>query len=186
MSNAFMIMGLTVSVPSRGGQVYIKMIMSDLRTCQRQLPSPREVDRFISDYKEAQDSILKQFSSPLEVDRFMSKQNRLILYSRLCFRPLSRYIGLYHARIEISGALRQQVTVPSRGGQGYIERTTMEDKKIILFPSPREVHRFISRTNKLWLSSPTVTVPSRGEQVYIEDGRDITNCAYDGFRPLSR
>ena len=89
-------------------------------------PSPLEVDRFISDKILA---ILNQkggFPSPLEVYRFISQcLYSHVLPKRKRFRPLARWIGLYHFK--------------------NCKNTLLT----FWFPSPREVDRVIS-VRKIW------------------------------------
>lgn len=116
---------MQISVPLRGGQVYI-LFNTNLTYIEQQLPSPLEVDRFISDHDiEVSENPLryrplvrfigyiiemdlelvfqkKELPSPLEVNRFISSlttQSRF-RYS-ISFRPLSRYIGLYLVLLEM-------------------------------------------------------------------------------------
>ena len=60
-------------------------------------PSPLEVYRFISNSAIDTIKTLKgRFPSPLEVYRFISLLKlQELLKKNFCFRPLSRYIGLY-------------------------------------------------------------------------------------------
>ena len=63
-------------------------------------PSPLEVYRFIS-RSDCEGSQREEttFPSPLEVYRFISLANVFVTSIKGCFRPLSRYIGLYQSSI---------------------------------------------------------------------------------------
>ena len=105
------------------------------------------------------------FPSPLEVDRFISVQ--IFNYcgrDDFSFRPLSRWIGLYH--------LNHYNGVESIG-----------------FPSPLEVDRFISQNVRplVALSETTRFRPlSRWIGLYRTVSADETAQPVVGFRPLSR
>ena len=65
---------------------------------QNEFPSPLEVYRFISKNIKHSTILLKQFPSPLEVYRFISRLEWIENNLENSFRPLSRYIGLYHGQ----------------------------------------------------------------------------------------
>ena len=103
------------------------------------LPSPREVDTFISvkhqrlrlqlvsfrplsrwiglypgDEEMAKKNLTK-FPSPLEVNRFISIRMQTLTVSSKCFRPLPRYIGFYRTIFHLTAFVSAIVSVPSRG-----------------------------------------------------------------------
>ena len=71
-----------------------------------ELPSPPEVNRFISKALSKSMSAEFTFSSPLEVNRFISTLTFTRLYLARSFRPLARYIGLYHTRMRLCQLLK--------------------------------------------------------------------------------
>ena len=80
-----------------------------------EFPSPLEVYRFISRVDDLTKYVIPRFPSPLEVYRFISKRNTRTNQRSLSFRPLSRYIGLYHSLSEMAVVRTLIVSVPSRG-----------------------------------------------------------------------
>ena len=87
----------------------------------------------------------KEFPSPLEVYRFISKkQENKEVYHAPCFRPLSRYIGLYLTEEDFNEHLKYCFRPLSRYIGLYLKNTTRWGFGCTLFPSPLEVYRFIS------------------------------------------
>ena len=81
---------------------------------QQWFPSPLEVYRFISRIKLQGCFKNHMFPSPLEVYRFISVDIVNDTMFSGCFRPLSRYIGLYQAW-NLFNNDDITVSVPSRG-----------------------------------------------------------------------
>ena len=106
--------------------------------------SPLEVYRFISDDTHPCKSYTNEFPSPLEVDRFISLMLSMVcLKFKSCFRPLSRYIGLYRA--DGFDAKFKEFKFPSPPEvDRFISVEKKDPSKDPAFPSPLEVDRFIS------------------------------------------
>ena len=73
------------------------------------------MDRFISDDTHPCKSYTNEFPSPLEVDRFISDYAEGHQVAPYGYRPLSRWIGLYHVIINRAIKDEKKVSVPSRG-----------------------------------------------------------------------
>ena len=91
------------------------MLMSSIKWHTEEFTSPCEVDRFISS-KEVKIMVIidNELPSPLEVHRFISLDKKGYYAWPICYRPLLRYIDLYHAygnHLQTS----RNVSVPSRG-----------------------------------------------------------------------
>ena len=80
------------------GYIGLYRYMADINVrASKAFPSPLEVDRFISKNVGLFGAWFYGFPSPLEVDRFISKQLKNgTSKTENSFRPLSRWIGLYH------------------------------------------------------------------------------------------
>ena len=157
----------TVSVPSRGIQVYILfwgLIMVGF------IISFRPLSRYIGLYHGGvlpNTGEKEGFPSPLEVYRFISGMETKLYEFILSFRPLSRYIGLYQEFEEQVNELLKIVSVPSRGIQVYIAKSS-EVKFIVMCFRP--LSRYIGLYRNITfnrLICTVVSVPSRGIQVYI-------------------
>ena len=103
-----------------------------------------------------------------------------------CFRPLSRYIGLYQNTIA-SATISFPFPSPLEVYR-FISNSAIDTIKTLKgrFPSPLEVYRFISVFNSL-LSFFKLLFPSPLE-VYRFISIFVVHChsCYLGFRPLSR
>ena len=102
------------------------------------------MDRFISHLKTINKFNHRQFPSPLEVYRFISLMLSMVcLKFKSCFRPLSRYIGLYRA--DGFDAKFKEFKFPSPPEvDRFISVEKKDPSKDPAFPSPLEVDRFIS------------------------------------------
>ena len=110
------------------------------------LPSPCEVDRFISKIKEDIIMSNKTVSVPSRGKQVYIKLLIIVRKTKLGFRPLARYIGLYPAQNAIDELWGDRISVPSRGSQVYIFASTIDACNLVWFPSLLEVDRFISWT----------------------------------------
>ena len=177
---------------SRWIGLYPSLLSNKQRDEAKAFPSPLEVDRFISNKYMNLGRELGKFPSPLEVYRFISMiMSDLRTCQRDCFRPLSRYIGLYHMANDFSFQIVEfpsplevyrfisrvddltKYVIPRFPSPlevyRFISKKLASDSSIKkLFPSPLEVYRFISACQTTHSLNPLVSVPSRGIQVYIE------------------
>ena len=79
------------------------------------------------------------------------------------FRPLSRYIGLYHEVIVKEVKEKKQRFRPLSRYIGLYHEMDVDDETKLEFPSPLEVYRFISKVaTRYHIATITVSVPSRG------------------------
>ena len=137
--------------------------------------SPLEANRFISaETNRKVQAIRSMFPSPLEVHRFISAHKSVEGCGHCdCFRPLSRYLGLYH-KINMDKKLNKYNNLPSprevdrvishdksasiiksRNGfpslsrwiSLYPNKMEITYKPVGVLPSPCEVDRFISKTD---------------------------------------
>ena len=110
----------------------------------------RPLARYIGLYQELMKwkSIQQEFPSPREVYRFISNlQISFRNNQQISFRPLARYIGLYQLNKILSVMQSFGFRPLSRYIGLYQAWNLFNNDDITLFPSPREVYRFISSNN---------------------------------------
>ena len=161
-------------------------------------PSPLEVYRFISNARMSFGSgyYVSVPSRGIQV-YIMSKQKRMErlharyrplsryiglyhyeqstdLLKRQCFRPLSRQIGLYHDWCLTNSFLVYSVSVPSRGTQVYILLQPLKANSVkeINYRPLSSIQAYICLVRNTRSCYCSVTVPSQGIQVYIAERRE--------------
>ena len=180
-----------VFVPFRGAQVYIQLAITLNQVKSSFRPLARQIGLYLIQRKQPL-SLLRQLPSPLEVNKFISHYMTILRRFPMQISVPSRGIQVYIRWIFYKYSCSVQVSVPSRGEQVYIARkrlfpssylgcfrplsryiglylnNTNMISELIELPFPFEVDGFISTFPRIDnAQSYSVTVPSRGRQVYI-------------------